>query len=105
MELKHKKLANGLNIIGEVNKDAQSAAAGFFVKTGARDETDAINGVSHFLEHMLFKGTDKLSTHDVNRTFDELGAHYNAGTTEEYTIYYSAILPSSLPGPSNYGVN
>jgi predicted Zn-dependent peptidase len=96
MEFKHKKLANGLNIIGEVNKDAQSAAAGFFVKTGSRDETDEISGVSHFLEHMLFKGTDKLSAHDANRIFDELGAQYNAHTTEENTVFYSATLPEQL---------
>jgi len=96
MEFKHKKLTNGLNIIGEVNKDAQSAATGFFVKTGSRDETDEVNGVSHYLEHMLFKGTDKLSAHDTNRIFDDLGAQYNAGTAEEYTIYYSAILPEQL---------
>jgi predicted Zn-dependent peptidase len=96
MELKHKKLANGLNIIGEVNKDAQSAAAGFFVKTGSRDETDDISGTSHFLEHMIFKGTDKLSAHDVNRIFDDIGAQYNACTTEENTIYYAATLPEQL---------
>ena len=59
MEFKHKKLANGLDIIAEINKDAQSAAIGFFVKTGSRDEPDEITGVSHFLEHMLFKGTDQ----------------------------------------------
>ncbi len=96
MEFKHKKLVNGLDIIAEVNKDAQSAAIGFFVKTGSRDETDQINGVSHFLEHMLFKGTDKLSAYDVNRRFDRLGAMHNAQTGEEYTIYYSATLPAQL---------
>ncbi|MHC4423231.1 MAG: insulinase family protein, partial [Planctomycetota bacterium] len=56
MEFKKKKLTNGLAIIGEVNKSAKSAAVGFFVKTGSRDESRQINGVSHFLEHMLFKG-------------------------------------------------
>ncbi len=96
MEFKHKKLANGLDIIAEVNKDAQSAAIGFFIKTGSRDETDQINGVSHFLEHMLFKGTERLSTHDVNRRFDQLGAIHNAQTGEENTIYYSATLPAQL---------
>jgi predicted Zn-dependent peptidase len=96
MEFKHKKLANGLDIIAEVNKVAQSAAFGFFVKTGSRDETKQIAGVSHFLEHMLFKGTDKLSTHDVNRSFDQLGAIYNAQTSEENTIFYSATLPDQL---------
>lgn len=96
MEFKHKQLANGLNIVSELNKDAQSAAAGFFVKTGSRDETDEINGISHYLEHMLFKGTDKLSTLDVNRTFDELGAQYNAHTTEENTVFYAATLPEKI---------
>jgi predicted Zn-dependent peptidase len=59
MEFKTHKLENGLTIIGELNKSAKSAAVGFFVRTGARDETMQINGVSHFLEHMVFKGTDK----------------------------------------------
>jgi len=96
MKFKHKKLSNGLDIIAEVNKDAQSAAFGFFVKTGSRDETDEISGVSHFLEHMLFKGTDRLSAHDANRRFDDLGAQYNAHTTEENTVFYSATLPAQL---------
>ncbi len=96
MEFKHKKLANGLDIIAEVNKDAQSTAIGFFVKTGARDENDKINGVSHFLEHMFFKGTDSLSAYEVNRRFDQLGAIHNAQTGDEYTIYYAAILPGQL---------
>ena len=59
MEFKKKQLANGLCVIGEVSKSAKSAAVGFFVKTGSRDETKQINGVSHYLEHMLFKGTEK----------------------------------------------
>lgn len=96
MEFKHKKLTNGLDIIGELNRDAQSAAVGFFVRTGARDETDDINGVSHYLEHMLFKGTDKISAFDVNLRFDELGAQYNAHTTEENTVFYSATLPEQI---------
>lgn len=96
MEFKHKKLDNGLDIIAEVNKDAQSAAVGFFVKTGPRDETPQIAGVSHFLEHMLFKGTDELSTYDVNRRFDDLGAFYNAQTGDEYIIFYAAVLPQQL---------
>lgn len=96
MEFKHKKLANGLDIIGEVNRDAQSAAVGFFVRTGARDENDKINGVSHYLEHMLFKGTEKISAYDVNLRFDELGAQYNAHTTEENTVFYSATIPKQL---------
>jgi len=96
MEFKTNTLANGLNIIGEVNTWAKSAAIGFFVRTGARDETEQINGVSHFLEHMLFKGTDKLSAFEVNEAFDRTGAQFNAFTSEENTVYYAAVLPEYL---------
>jgi predicted Zn-dependent peptidase len=96
MEFKKKTLANGLDIIGEVNKAAKSAAVGFFVRTGSRDETKQINGVSHFLEHMLFKGTEKLSTLEVNEAFDKTGAIYNAETSEENTIFYAMVLPEYL---------
>lgn len=96
MEFKHKKLDNGLNIIAETNSAAQSAAVGFFTKTGARDETPEINGVSHFLEHMMFKGTENLTWQQVNETFDRTGAKFNAFTAEENTVYYAAILPEYL---------
>ena len=96
MDFKHRQLDNGLTIIGEVNPNAQSTAVGFFVRTGARDETQDINGVSHFLEHMLFKGTDTLSALEVNTAFDRLGAKFNAFTSEENTVYYAAVLPEYL---------
>ncbi|MFC1738115.1 M16 family metallopeptidase [Planctomycetota bacterium] len=96
MEFKKKILDNGLTIIGELNKSAKSAAVGFFVKTGSRDESDEINGVSHFLEHMLFKGTDKLTAFEVNEAFDRTGAQFNAFTSEENTVYYAAVLPEYL---------
>ncbi len=96
MEFKKKKLANGLAVIGEVNKSAKSAAVGFFVRTGSRDETKQINGVSHFLEHMLFKGTEKLSALEVNEAFDRTGAMFNAFTGEENTVFYAAVLPEYL---------
>ncbi len=93
MEFRRAELANGLEIIAECNPAAHSQALGFFVQTGARDEADDIAGVSHFLEHMLFKGTPRRSADDVNRQFDEIGAHYNAFTSEENTVYYAAVLP------------
>jgi len=96
MEFRQKKLANGLQVIGEVNPDALSAAVGFFVRAGARDETDEINGVSHFLEHMLFKGTEEISALEVNTLFDSKGAKFNAFTSEENTVYYAAVLPEYL---------
>ena len=86
-----KVLDNGLTIIGEHNPRAVSSAVGYMVHTGARDETPEMAGVSHFLEHMLFKGNERLSADDINRTFDELGADYNAYTSEERTVYYGAV--------------
>jgi len=96
MELKKRILDNGLSLIGEVNASAKSAAIGFFVKTGSRDETEQTNGVSHYLEHMLFKGTEKLSALEVNEAFDRTGAQFNAFTSEENTVFYAAVLPEYL---------
>lgn len=90
-------LPNGLSIVAEVDPQAHSAAAGFFVKTGARDEAPAVMGVSHFLEHMMFKGTAKRSAEDVNREFDEIGANSNAYTSSEITCFYAGVLPEHLP--------
>ena len=87
-------LDNGLTIVGEHNPEARSLAMGFFVQTGARDESSEVSGVSHFLEHMMFKGTGRRSAEDVNRNFDEMGARYNAFTSEEETVYYGAVLPN-----------
>lgn len=89
-------MANGLDLIGELNPCAKSAAVGFFVKTGSRDETEQTNGVSHFLEHMLFKGTESLGPIEVNEAFDRTGAEFNAFTSEENTVYYAAVLPEYL---------
>ncbi|MHC4101533.1 MAG: insulinase family protein, partial [Planctomycetota bacterium] len=58
VDFKQTKLPNGLQVIAEVDPDAHTAAIGFYVKTGARDEDAAVMGVSHFLEHMMFKGTE-----------------------------------------------
>jgi predicted Zn-dependent peptidase len=59
LEFHKHRLANGLQVVAEVNIEAHSTAVGFFVQTGARDETDDVSGVSHFLEHMMFKGTPR----------------------------------------------
>ncbi|MBN1844269.1 MAG: insulinase family protein [Sedimentisphaerales bacterium] len=93
MEFRQKRLSNGLMVIGERMPAARSLAMGFFVRTGARDETAPVAGVSHFLEHMMFKGTPTRSALEVNRQFDAMGAKYNAFTSEENTVYYAAVLP------------
>ncbi len=93
MRYDHHTLPNGLTIVGEHNDAAQSIAVGFFTRTGSRDETPEISGVSHFLEHMMFKGSERRSAEDVDREFDEMGARYNAFTSEENTVYFGAVLP------------
>lgn len=93
LAFKHHRLPNGLQIIAEANPDAHSFAAGLYVNTGSRDESAEINGVSHFLEHMMFKGSARYTWEDVNRIFDEMGANYNAYTSQENTAYFANVLP------------
>jgi predicted Zn-dependent peptidase len=97
MQFHHSTLPNGLEVVAELNDDAYSVAFGFYVKAGARDESADVSGVSHFLEHMAFKGTERFSAEDVNRIFDEYGTEYNAMTGEESTVFYSSVLPEYLP--------
>jgi predicted Zn-dependent peptidase len=90
-------LANGLTILGETNPDALSVAVALWVKTGARDETPEVAGVSHFLEHMVFKGTPRRDAFTVNRDFSRIGADNNAWTSEENTVFHAVVLPEFLP--------
>jgi predicted Zn-dependent peptidase len=91
------QLANGLQLIGETSPQARSVAVGFFVRTGSRDESPEVCGVSHFLEHMAFKGSDRRTAAEVNRYLDRVGADSNAFTSEENTVYHAAVLPEYLP--------
>jgi len=97
MEFRSQTLPNGLQVLAEISPEALTCAVGFFVRAGARDESPALSGVSHFLEHMVFKGNATLSADDVNRRFDEMGAVNNAHTTEEGTAYFAFVLPEYLP--------
>lgn len=97
MKFHQATLDNGLQVIAELSTSVHSVGLGYFVRTGARDETAEVSGVSHFLEHMAFKGDDRFSADDVNRIFDEIGAKYNASTSEEITLYHAAVLPEYVP--------
>ena len=93
MRFLHERLPNGLDVVAEVGDTALSTSLGFFVATGARDESETVKGVSHFLEHMVFKGTPAISGDEINRRFDAIGAGTNAFTSEEDTVYYASVLP------------
>lgn len=90
-------LSNGLTILGETNPAALSVAVAFWVKTGSRDEMPEVSGVSHFLEHMVFKGTPRRDAFAVNRDFSRIGADNNAWTSEENTVFHAVVLPEFLP--------
>lgn len=92
-EFRETTLSNGLRIAAEIDHRSYSAAFGYFVRSGARDEVDSESGLSHFLEHMMFKGTQQRTAADVNRELDELGGQSNAYTSEEQTVYYATVLP------------
>lgn len=96
MKFYEAKLANGLTIIGEERESAVSVATGFFVKTGSRDESSELSGVSHFLEHMMFKGTARRSALDITYELSAIGAQANAFTSGENTVFYAAVLPEYL---------
>lgn len=93
MQFREVTLDNGLEVVAECNDRAYATGMAFFVKTGSRDESSENSGVSHFLEHMVFKGTPRRTADDVNRELDEIGSHSNAFTSEERTVYYTTILP------------
>jgi predicted Zn-dependent peptidase len=90
-------LPNGLQVITEPIDSVRSASIGFWVKTGSRNETDKQAGITHFLEHMFFKGTAKRSPYQIAAALECLGGHLNAFTGTEYTCYYARCLDSHLP--------
>ena len=93
MELLTHKSDTGPEIIALSDPAAFTVSLGWFVKTGSRDEQSDVAGVSHFLEHMVFKGTSKRSAEAVNRELDHLGAQSNAYTSEDSTVFYASVVP------------
>src|SRR5947207_128789 len=90
MKAKKTILKNGLRVIMVQMKESPTVTALVLVQTGSKYETKEINGLSHFLEHMCFKGTTKRPTaRDISTDLDTMGAQYNAFTGQEYTGYYA----------------
>lgn len=90
-------LKNGLRVVIESIPTSRSVSFGIWVKTGSRYETPSNNGISHFIEHMLFKGTKRHSAKDIADKFDGIGGNVNAFTSKEYTCYYAKVLDQHLP--------
>ena len=90
-------LKNGVRVVMEHIPYLRSACLGIWIKNGSRFETEQNSGVSHFIEHMLFKGTDKRSAKQIADEMDAIGGQLNAFTSKEYTCYYARTLDEHLP--------
>ncbi len=90
-------LPSGLRIITEQVPGQRSATIGVWVGVGSRDESPALHGCSHFLEHLLFKGTDDRSALDISIALDAVGGEFNAFTSKEYTCFHARVLDEDLP--------
>ena len=90
-------LDSGATVVTETMHEVRSVSVGFWFDVGARDEPDALAGTSHFLEHLLFKGTPSRSAKDIADAFDAVGGDVNAFTGKEYTCYYARVLDDDLP--------
>lgn len=86
------QLANGLRIVVEEIPSVRSVSLGIWVGTGSRDEDEKTSGISHFIEHMMFKGTATRTARQIAEFFDGIGGHVNASTSKEYTNFYAKVL-------------
>ena len=90
-------LPSGLRIVTEEVPSVRSAAIGIWVNVGSRDETPAVAGASHFLEHLLFKGTTRRTALEITSTIEAVGGEMNAFTSKEYTCFYARVIDTDLP--------
>jgi predicted Zn-dependent peptidase len=89
-------LDNGIRIITERIPHARSVTMGVWVNVGARDELSEESGLSHFIEHMIFKGTQKRTAIDIAKEFDAIGGQCNAFTSKENTCYHAKVMDTHL---------
>lgn len=90
-------LNNGLRVILNKQNTTKSACFGIWIKSGCAYETEETNGISHFIEHMVFKGTEKRSAFDISEEMDSIGGQLNAYTAKEYTCFYAKTLSEHVP--------
>ncbi|GGV37556.1 putative zinc protease [Kitasatospora herbaricolor] len=90
-------LPGGLRVVTETLPTVRSATFGIWVGVGSRDETPVLNGATHYLEHLLFKGTERRNALDISAALDAVGGEMNAFTAKENTCYYARVLDTDLP--------
>ncbi len=94
--IRRSSLANGIRLVTERMPDVRSVTLGFWVDVGSRDEHPQLAGVSHFLEHLLFKGTEQRSARQIAEAIEAVGGEMNAFTTKEYTAFYTRLLDEDV---------
>ncbi|MGZ4115456.1 MAG: M16 family metallopeptidase, partial [Actinomycetota bacterium] len=97
MTIARTEFTSGLRVLTERMPGVRSVALGFWVLAGSRDEPPKISGSSHFLEHLLFKGTKQRTARDIAEAFDAVGGDVNAFTAKEYTCFYARVRDRDLP--------
>jgi predicted Zn-dependent peptidase len=90
-------LPGGLRVVSEPMRGVRSASIGVWIGVGSRDEAPTLSGASHFLEHLLFKGTPTRSAFDISIALDTVGGEFNAFTAKEYTCFHARVLDVDLP--------
>lgn len=90
-------LPNGLRIATESNLACSTATVGVWIDAGSRFESEETNGTAHFLEHMIFKGTERRSTRGLEEEIENMGGHLNAYTSREQTTYYAKVMDKDVP--------
>ena len=97
VRFKKTTLKNGVRVVSEMHSESRAASLGIWVTTGTRDEEPGDEGISHFLEHLVFKGTKTRSAYQIAKSLEALGGDLNAFTTREYTCYHSLVLKDHWP--------
>jgi predicted Zn-dependent peptidase len=97
MSVRRTVLSSGLRIVTEEVSSVRSAAVGIWVNIGSRDEAPATAGASHFLEHLLFKGTPRRNALEISSAIESVGGEMNAFTSKEYTCFYARVIDTDLP--------
>jgi len=97
MSVRRTVLPSGLRIVTEEVSSVRSAAVGIWVNIGSRDEAPATAGASHFLEHLLFKGTPRRNALEISSAIESVGGEMNAFTSKEYTCFYARVIDTDLP--------
>ncbi len=97
MSIMHSKLSSGLRVVSDTMDNVETVTLGAWIEVGTRDEDASINGISHFLEHMAFKGTSRRSAKQIVEEIEAVGGHLNAYTSRDHTAYYAKVLKESVP--------